>query len=289
MFAVGDDFRGQVVEEERRFHHAAAHRVGLLFAQPGAVGHGAEQMIDVRDAPATGRLHLRERGVRVADVDADIQRPAGADERLGAGQLRGDGGAADAVAERQVFEVFFLPGRPHVLAGMTAARLLREVRTVEMRAEDAGAAGAFLLEPLAHAQEGQVLLVLGDRGGGQQAGGAVAGVGQADGPEGLFGAVHEVVPCPAVHVQIDEPWHQVAVGQIDDARLEVDGRRRLRDADHGDALADRLHLAVVDQTVRQNDGPVGEEQVHDRRPRKQRHYYADKHGRRVAAASGGTP
>ena len=48
VLAVGDDFGGQIVEVERRLHDAAAHGIGLRLPQPGAVGHGAEEMIDVR-------------------------------------------------------------------------------------------------------------------------------------------------------------------------------------------------------------------------------------------------
>ena len=51
VLAVGDHFRRQFVEEERRLHDAAAHREGLRLPQPGPVGHRAEQVIDVPHAP----------------------------------------------------------------------------------------------------------------------------------------------------------------------------------------------------------------------------------------------
>ena len=63
VLAVGDDLGGQLVEVERRFQHAAAHRIGLRLPQAGAVGHGAEEVIDVAHAPADGRLHLLEGGI----------------------------------------------------------------------------------------------------------------------------------------------------------------------------------------------------------------------------------
>jgi hypothetical protein len=72
-----------------------------------------------------------------------------------------------------------------------------------MRAEDAGAAGAVLLEAPAELEEHQVLVVPGDRGRGQQARGPMAEMGAADGAKSLGGAVHEIGPGPAVDVEID--------------------------------------------------------------------------------------
>src|SRR5437660_1672227 len=82
---------------------AAAHRVGLLAAQAGAVGHRAEEMIDVCDAPASGGFHLGKGGVGVPRVAADAPRPAGPYERLRSRQLRRDRGAGDAIEAEILF------------------------------------------------------------------------------------------------------------------------------------------------------------------------------------------
>ena len=63
MLAVRDDLRGKLVEIKRRFHDAAAHGIRLRLPQPGAVGHGAEQVIHMVHAPVDRRLHLLKRGV----------------------------------------------------------------------------------------------------------------------------------------------------------------------------------------------------------------------------------
>ena len=86
-----------------------------------------------------------------------------------------------------------------------------------MGAEDAGLAVAALgLHAAAEVEEGQVLVVAGDGGGGQQAGRAVAGVGAADGAEGVFRAVHEVGAGAAVDVQVHEAGGEVGAVEVDD-------------------------------------------------------------------------
>ncbi len=61
-----------------------------------------------------------------------------------------------------------------------------------------------------------MLVVARDGGGGQEAGRAVAGVGAADGSEGVFRAVHEVGAGAAVDVQVHEAGGEGGAVQVDD-------------------------------------------------------------------------
>src|SRR5262249_42590104 len=146
VLAVGDDLGGQLVEVQGRLQEPAAHGVGLALPEPGPVGHGAEEVIDVADAPAYGLLDLREGGVLVPRVAADPGCPAGADEALGAGQLRRDGGGDDAVGEVEVLAVLGGLGGADGPSRVAAAGLAAEVGAVEVGAEDGRPSGPFLLE-----------------------------------------------------------------------------------------------------------------------------------------------
>ena len=136
MLAVGDHLGGEFVEEEGRLHDAAAHRVGLRLAEPGAVGHRTEEVIDVAHAPADRLLHLREGGIRVPRVRANAARLTGAHERLGPGQLRRHRRRGDAIGEGEVLFVLVRFGHAHGIARMTAVRLVIEVGPIEMRPEN---------------------------------------------------------------------------------------------------------------------------------------------------------
>src|SRR5262245_6988817 len=78
----------------------------------------------------------------MTDVGADAQRPARADKRFGAGQLRCDGRPTDAGAEREILEILFRPRRANGFGRMAATGFLGEVGPVEMSAENASAAGS---------------------------------------------------------------------------------------------------------------------------------------------------
>ena len=122
---------------------------------------------------------------------------------------------------------------------MTAARRVGEVRAVEMSAQNAGAAGAVVHQTTAQIEKDQMLLVAGDGGGRQQAGGTVTGVGAADGAEGVGGAVHEVGAGAAVDVQVHEAGNGGFVGR-------TNFLRPCRQADPG-AWADGLDDIFADQ------------------------------------------
>ena len=102
---------------------------------------------------------------------------------------------------------------------MTTACFEAEIGTVEVSAEDATAASPFAFQFAARFEKGNVLLMPGDGGRGEQTGGAMSGVCPADGAKRFRSAVHEVGIIPAVDMQIDEPRRQEPAAQIDDLVL----------------------------------------------------------------------
>ena len=97
---------------------------------------------------------------------------------------------------------------------MTSARLGRKVRPIKMSAQNARASRSVLFEPTTSIQKIKVLLVAGDRGRGQQTGCAVTEVCLANSPKRVIAAVHEIGAGPAMHVQVNEPWREIAVFQL---------------------------------------------------------------------------
>src|SRR5437899_4273385 len=97
MHAVGDHFRGQLVEKEDSFQNAAAHRVGLSLAEPRSVRHGAKQVVDVANSPRDGGLHLVKGSVTVAGVATDAPRSTSVNESFGASHFRSYRGSHNTV------------------------------------------------------------------------------------------------------------------------------------------------------------------------------------------------
>ncbi len=83
-----------------------------------------------------------------------------------------------------------------------------------MRAQNTSASRSLLFEPATSIQKIKVLLVAGDRGRGQQTGCAVTEMRLTDSPKGVVAAVHEIGAGPAMHVQVNEPWREIAVIQL---------------------------------------------------------------------------
>ena len=154
--------------------------------------------------------------MRMADVAADAVRPAGADEWFGPRQLRATVARRMQSANVEIVLVFGRQGRPHALGGMTAVRL--PGRNTGRRSGRRGLRAppvSCVLQPPADVEKREMLLVAGDGRGRQKTRRAVAGVGPADGAEGVVGAVHEVVAVAAVDVEIDEAGRQIAAGEVD--------------------------------------------------------------------------
>src|SRR5262249_15914794 len=103
-------------------------------------------------------------------------------------------------------------GRPHRGAGVTAAGLQGEVRPVEVGAQDAGAAGVFVLKAPAEVQKREVPFGAGGGGGWAQAGGGVGGGGRARGGGGVGGggwageAVGKASAVPSMKSAPAPPW-----------------------------------------------------------------------------------
>jgi hypothetical protein len=113
---------------------------------------------------------------------------------------------------RQLFEtVHFLDG-----GGTRIVRLRAQLAAVDIRAFQVGAQHARLaLAALAHglADGGQRQVDVFRRrrhGGGQQRGGAVAGVDSGDGMHGIA-AFHHILAGAAVHMQVDEAGQDIVV------------------------------------------------------------------------------
>src|SRR5581483_136079 len=250
MLAVGDDLGGEVVEVEGGFEDAAAHGIGLELAQPAVIGMGAEEVVEVAHAPADGVGHLPEGGERMAGGADDAPAPAGADKRLGAGQLRRDRGRGNAVGELEILLVLARIGGPETRCRMRPPGGRGEVRPIEMGPEDAGAAGALPSQLLTELQEAHVLFMGRHRGGRADAGGAVAGVSLTNDAEALFVAVHEVMPAAAVGVQFDKAGAEIAALQVD----AVAGRRRAVRRSHGlNEIVTDLDATIFDELVCEND------------------------------------
>lgn len=145
MLAIGDHLGRQLVEIERCFQNAAAHRVGLFLAQSGPVRHGAEQMIDVAHAPAYRHLHLREGGVAVSGTRTHAALHARSHKRLRPRQLGCDRRSNDQPIG-EILLILGRIGRANRAAGMASARFGAKVRTIKMHAEQLRMAG---LRPVA--------------------------------------------------------------------------------------------------------------------------------------------
>ena len=144
--------------------------------------------------------------------------------------------------------------------GVCAAGLVGEVGAVEVRAQDAGAIRSVRLQPLAQAEECEMLLVAGHGCGRQEARGAVAGVGATGGAKRLLGPVHEVGPVPPVDVEVDEPGCEIATPQVD-LGLVVALRLRSR-PDRGNPRPVHLDPCPREQPIFEDDGAA----VEDKRP-----------------------
>jgi hypothetical protein len=121
-----------------------------------------------------------------------------------------------------------------------------------MGAKDARLTVAALgFHTAAEVEERQMLIVTGHGGRGQQAGRAVAGVGAADGAEGVFRTVHEVGAGPAVDVQVHEAGEEIAALEID--RFGAAGRPVV--GGYGrDVIAVDADGGTVEDAIRQDDG-----------------------------------
>ena len=106
-------------------------------------------------------------------------------------------------------------------------------------------------------EEGQVLLVAGHGRGRQQARGAVAGVGPADGAERLLGPVHEIGAVAAVDVEVDEPGCEIATLQVDVGSV-VALRLRFR-PDRGNPRPVHLDPCPREQPIFEDDGAAVED------------------------------
>src|SRR5260370_22591265 len=137
-------------------------------------------MIDVADAPTDGSLHLVEGGVRMAGVAANAFGTAGADEFFRARQFRSDRRGNDGVGVGEILFEFLANRWTDGRGGVAAAGVETEVGAVEVSAEDACAAGAFVLEKAAGFKEGEMLIVASDGRRRQEACRSVAGRGGAD-------------------------------------------------------------------------------------------------------------
>src|SRR6516164_3100983 len=150
-------------------------------------------------------------------VAADALGPASADERFGARQLRSDRRGSDAAGEGQVLFVLGGDGWTDFGPRMCSPSFVREVGTIKVSAENARAAGIVMPKTMAETEEYQVLIMPGDRGRGQQAGGAVTRMSAADGAEGSFGSVHEVAARAAVNVHVHVAGDEITALQVDDS------------------------------------------------------------------------
>jgi len=168
VLAVGDDFGREFVEEQRRFHDAGPHRVRLRLPQSCPVGHGAEEVIDVLRPALHGGFHLRERGVRVADVHLHAALGERAHRPFGVVDFRGHGDRQRHLARefRERIRVLFVR-REELLIGVATASGACEVWAVEVQADDAGTAceAASGKEFAAQFQEAHVLRHRGDGAG----------------------------------------------------------------------------------------------------------------------------
>src|SRR5437868_1024229 len=92
---------------------------------------------------------------------------------------------------------------------MAATGFRSEVGTVEMCAQDAGAAGTLAFQPPTHLEKCKMLLMPGHCGSRQQAGRAVPGVSLADSANRVGGTVHEVGAGPAVDMKVHKAWNKI--------------------------------------------------------------------------------
>src|SRR5207253_3105215 len=97
-----------------------------------------------------------------------------------------------------------------------------EVRTVEVTADDARAAGHIAVQLAAEREERVVLRAGGDGTCGREARCPVPGVAPAYRAEGFRRAVHEVGPVATVDVQIDESRREVHPAEVDRAGRPLD-------------------------------------------------------------------
>jgi hypothetical protein len=116
-----------------------------------------------------------------------------------------------------------------------------------MGPENAGTTRVAVFELLARSQESQVLFVACDSRGREQARGAVASMGSADGAEGGFGSIHEIRAIATVDMEIDEPRGQKPAFEVDPRFAD-----RFPGINSGNPTVGHCHACVGEQAIFEN-------------------------------------
>src|SRR5262245_38610594 len=104
-------------------------------------------MINMTHAPRDRRRHLVEGGVRVPRVEPHAARGASARERLGSGQLRGDGRESDGFGVGEILVELIFLRRSECFGGVASAGVRGEVGAVKVGAQNASDFAPFPLPP----------------------------------------------------------------------------------------------------------------------------------------------
>ena len=153
------------------------------------------------------------------------------EEPVGARKLHGEGPAPDPVRHLQHALILIGAGVAEITRVLRAALGCREIRSLEMEAEDLRAAILDELHGIEEPDEIEERLLRARHARGQYRGGAMLEMRTAGAVDIIDGAIHEVISAGAMGMHIDEARAHIAPSRIDD--LGIARRRGLPYRDIG--------------------------------------------------------